>query len=193
MDDQTLLIIAAAGIGVYVLYKSGVFQGLSDTVGGVGDAVGGIGQGVGTVGIELGESFKSFADLQQSFINRLSDALNAPGGKSERVTAPSFTYTGPSGIPQLVVGKNIPQMQPTILPAGATDPTTQRILQLVQSREIKLRPLPADWRTSPSPAAPTLTLPSTPTPSMRTVVAGMKSPRAAAPRFSLNNIKARRF
>lgn len=75
MDEETLLIIGAAGIGIYVLYKSGVFEGLAKTTSGVGEAVQGIGTGINTIGVETGENYKAISDFYQTAIGTLTSAL----------------------------------------------------------------------------------------------------------------------
>lgn len=99
MNDDTILIIAAAGIGIWAISKFA--KPISDTLGGVGSAVGGVGQGVGTVGVELGESFKSLTDFEQAFAQRLTDAISSFGRGSDRpsTVAPPYqptTYTVPT-------------------------------------------------------------------------------------------------
>lgn len=100
MDDSIILVLG--GLGIFALWKSGILGAAGDVaketagvIGGVGTATQGLGQGVGTVGVELGESFKSFTDLQQELVNKFTDALRGGRSPTQAPNIPS-TYTTPT-------------------------------------------------------------------------------------------------
>lgn len=88
MEDDTILILAAAGIGIYALNKSGVF----DATNAAADAIGGLGSGISTIGRETGETIAAITNPIQAASNRLTDAINNIGRSNSK---PGF-YPGSS-------------------------------------------------------------------------------------------------
>lgn len=86
MNDDTILILAAAGIGIYALNKSGIFDATQSAAG----AISGVSQGVGTIGREAGETVVAIVDPFQAASARLTDFINNAGRRSP---APGF-YPG---------------------------------------------------------------------------------------------------
>lgn len=63
VKQDTILILGAAGIGGYFLYKSGFFKGLTGISEGAGEAVSGIGEGITTVSGDIGQVTSNIADF----------------------------------------------------------------------------------------------------------------------------------